>query len=664
MKSFVWIMAVSLGLALVEASPPPLLRKAAQIDRGGASQDEQLTGFLSQFMAAGSLSSKPGEDAPSQSSSDASRAEEGYDISSISSPESKEPLSKSRYGGDRGRHSSYKDHDSDGYDSYDDGHDSYDGGYDSYDDHHDDYSSEHGYHEEKEEEPYFQAALDCRFRVFPYVTKPEECSNVKVKDYEPDFLFDSPSKKEAKGYCYWDFHRAKVDPGGACLCPRPKKECKEKKKQCFWHTYPNIGKLHDDKDKKSGYYGSKHDKHKGKSSGVCIHNSERFYNLMAKLLAKRGKKDLSLQIHYSSAPARGKLPYGPHGPAIIGYGKEFEQRHGTGYKPEYYREEHSGYDNQHGYGESHYGYGENHYGYREPEPYLYGIPEIYGGEHYLPHPYGYQHVATDGAHYAHAPPSYDNSLYSDHGYENNEYGFEPYPMMNYNHQSHQVYDYVPQHEARWPMSGPEYHHLPGQVDTYYLEPEVEIGSYHSEPSVYEPSPYDWQPAPWTMMPMYHPYPPMHHYMPNHHQCPTPYAPAATHKTESYAVQPPQNSGYAAVQPPLKTDAYATVQPPLKTDAYAPPQPSYDAPAPTTYQQQPQEYSAPPSSNHQYKAPASPTPSYHQDKTSVAPPTQYQHQGHHNIAYQQAAKPNQVYQSPSNYATSPPRYAPNSNYPSL
>ena len=44
-----------------------------------------------------------------------------------------------------------------------------------------------------------------------------------------------------------------------------------------------------------------------RTHGVCMHNSERFYNLMARLLKSRGKKDFALKIKYSAAPARGDL---------------------------------------------------------------------------------------------------------------------------------------------------------------------------------------------------------------------------------------------------------------------------------------------------------------------------------------------------------------------
>merc|ERR1712112_107195 len=52
----------------------------------------------------------------------------------------------------------------------------------------------------------------------------------------------------------------------------------------------------------------------------CISNSERFYNMLHRLLIRRGKKDFAIKIRYGATPARGKLPLGPWGPAIIGHG--------------------------------------------------------------------------------------------------------------------------------------------------------------------------------------------------------------------------------------------------------------------------------------------------------------------------------------------------------
>lgn len=150
---------------------------------------------------------------------------------------------------------------------------------------------------------------------------------MKQKDYEPDFVYDS-SGKDAPAYCRWDVGYGHKDQQAGCLCPRTKTTC-YKKKQCYWYK---------PKSESSGYGYEDEDV---KNHGECIHNSERFYNILAHLLSKRGKKDVAIKIKYRSAAGKGNLPYGPHGPAIIGY-KEDPHLHGYG-----------GY----GYGNPGYGYG-------------------------------------------------------------------------------------------------------------------------------------------------------------------------------------------------------------------------------------------------------------------------------------------------------------------
>ena len=71
---------------------------------------------------------------------------------------------------------------------------------------------------------------------------------------------------------------------------------------------------------------------------TCISKPERFYNQLARLLAKRGKKDFSMKIQviqpallylhlspqhflkYGASGALGNLPMGLQGPAMIGRG--------------------------------------------------------------------------------------------------------------------------------------------------------------------------------------------------------------------------------------------------------------------------------------------------------------------------------------------------------
>ena len=47
------------------------------------------------------------------------------------------------------------------------------------------------------------------------------------------------------------------------------------------------------------------------------------YDKLKKLLAKRGKKDFAIKIAYKAIPGRGYAPYGPVGPSVFGYGKNY-----------------------------------------------------------------------------------------------------------------------------------------------------------------------------------------------------------------------------------------------------------------------------------------------------------------------------------------------------
>merc|ERR1712112_208340 len=81
---------------------------------------------------------------------------------------------------------------------------------------------------------------------------------------------------------------------------------------------------------------------------TCISKPERFYNQLARLLSKRGKKDFSMKIQYGAAGALGYLPMGLQGQAFIGrrnpylnhhlnhhFGKFGPQTTGFGFLPNY-----------------------------------------------------------------------------------------------------------------------------------------------------------------------------------------------------------------------------------------------------------------------------------------------------------------------------------------
>merc|ERR1719402_266714 len=97
------------------------------------------------------------------------------------------------------------------------------------------------------------------------------------------------------GFCRWDAFRANTDVKSACMCPTSMNTC-AKRPNCFWYEDPNS------------------------PFKECISNSERFYNMLHRLLVRRGKKDFAIKIRNGSTPARGQMPFGPYGPSIIGAG--------------------------------------------------------------------------------------------------------------------------------------------------------------------------------------------------------------------------------------------------------------------------------------------------------------------------------------------------------
>jgi len=160
------------------------------------------------------------------------------------------------------------------------------GGYESsYDD---DYQSSYSDKDVERMTRSYKAAINCREFHHKEADSISKCHNVKLRDYSSDFDRNDPNEL---AFCRWDMGFDEFeDKQAGCLCPRTKDKC-NKKNQCYW-------------------YKSKHS-----DDGDCVHNSERFYNILANLLSKRGKKDFALKIKYSSAAAKGNLPFGPWGPA-------------------------------------------------------------------------------------------------------------------------------------------------------------------------------------------------------------------------------------------------------------------------------------------------------------------------------------------------------------
>merc|ERR1719348_2704826 len=112
------------------------------------------------------------------------------------------------------------------------------------------------------------------------------------------------------GACRWDAERSNtLGSEQACLCPATKSTCSVDRSECYWYQMPEEKALKL-KNQGVGYV----------PTFACINSAERFYYLLAGLLKKRGKKDFAIKIRYGATPARGKLPLGPWGPAIIGHG--------------------------------------------------------------------------------------------------------------------------------------------------------------------------------------------------------------------------------------------------------------------------------------------------------------------------------------------------------
>jgi len=110
------------------------------------------------------------------------------------------------------------------------------------------------------------------------------------------------SFNDLPGACRWDLERSnKLGPTEACLCPASEATCTLNRESCYWYAMPEP--MDDDIP-----------------TFKCINSAERFYLLLSRLLSKRGKKDFAIKIRYGATPARGQLPLGPYGPAIIGGG--------------------------------------------------------------------------------------------------------------------------------------------------------------------------------------------------------------------------------------------------------------------------------------------------------------------------------------------------------
>merc|ERR1712226_1363192 len=313
-----------------------------------------------------------------------------------------------------------------------------------------------------EDDPFHKASVDCRFTPYVNASTEDQCSEVAVEQF--DKYCKDVEHCHLKGSCYWDWQKAKKGKY-SCFCPTPKYDC-QKKKQCYWFKYKKEKKVekkkvhHNDKYDHHGHddyeedyydepwgrsyrrssYKKKDRRHKHKkpekkeeTHGVCMHNSERFYNLMARLLKSRGKKDFALKIKYSAAPARGKLPYGPHGPAIIGFGEELGEHLDEIYPDDKYNYQFDeefdpllwlGYNHpKHGKHQGHGHKKHGHHGYGSgPHGGGYG-GHGYGGGYYGGGPYDYVHHGHFGKHDYGYGKHHGHKGYG-HDHHEDDYGYE------------------------------------------------------------------------------------------------------------------------------------------------------------------------------------------------------------------------------------------------
>lgn len=344
----------------------------------------------------------------------------------------------------------------------------------------------------EEEDHYYMAKINCREFHYSHAANPEQCNAVKLRDYEPDYDRDDFNKK---AFCRWDIGFAdKKQKQAGCLCPRTKYKC-HKDDQCYWF--------------KPKSYDSKHDE---KNQGQCVHNSERFYNILANLLSKRGKKDFALKIKYSSAAAKGELPYGPWGPAIIGHQEEpyshnphlaslydklpyaypSPNHYGYGYQPQY-GVNHDAYgfmghgSNSHGYGD-YYGSMSGYGSYGHPQY------EAYNNPGYLDYQTGgyVDHISPN---YHHTPSYPNNQGYVDYGMPSSSQEYVPQPI--YQNTGYQTNPSAQSHQeiVKPATIGPNEYQLPNREATdllsgHPIEPSGTQEPLPTYPLVSDPSSYE------------------------------------------------------------------------------------------------------------------------------------------------------------------------------
>merc|ERR1711970_1472251 len=154
----------------------------------------------------------------------------------------------------------------------------------------------------------------------PHIHTPAEPVKHNFHDHSP-------------GVCRYDPHRAIHDPFGACLCVATQETCTKGRSGCIWEVEPKSG------------------------IKECISKAEQFYIKLHNLLKQRGKKNFAINIRYGATGARGNLPYGPWGPAVVGYGNPSPSTTlgvigQKAYKQKSPKKKYGGYGGAGGYGKS------------------------------------------------------------------------------------------------------------------------------------------------------------------------------------------------------------------------------------------------------------------------------------------------------------------------
>jgi len=281
----------------------------------------------------------------------------------------------------------------------------------------------------------------------------KECGEIEQETWDPI----SYKYKMLPGACRWKEGGTEGELS-MCLCPADVNTCTATGRgACYWHKDSDTG------------------------ATTCISVAERFYNQLARLLAKRGKKDFSLKIQYGSAPARGELPHGPYGAAHIGMGSNPQLpqmptiQAVPGFSPYNPRYMFGGFG---AFGQGGYkGYGQGYGGAYGQRP-GYGITPSYGSLSYGP------------------KPSYGTSVYGPkpfYGQPQGSWAQASYPPQPASYAPAQPTSYrkAPQAlPAGYPGQPPQpYPAQPSQLQSY---PEQSSQFYPAQPS--QPQPYPAQPS--------------------------------------------------------------------------------------------------------------------------------------------------------------------------